>query len=139
MPNKKENTVEECPVCKSKRIISARHDCDWGGGNSLGAVNPKEHYNEYDLDENEDVENFGDIDIRVCLECDFTWQRYTDPVKILRKYLEVQKKSPPKRGHVFTPLRVLQTSTLMMILKTQLEKLLETIATCHSELGLRSN
>ena len=85
--------MELCPVCKSKRIISARHDCDWGGGNSLGAVNPKEHYNEYDLDENEDVENFGDIDIRVCLECDFTWQRYTDPVKILRKYLEVQKKS----------------------------------------------
>ena len=65
-----------CPFCNSPRIISARHDSDWGGGNSIGTVNPDEVYAEGDLTEEGDVYSFGDIDILVCLGCDYTWQRY---------------------------------------------------------------
>lgn len=72
------NVLELCPLCNSPRIISARHDNDWGGENSVGSVNSTDKYTDGDLDENGDVENFGDIDIRVCLACNFTWQRYTD-------------------------------------------------------------
>ena len=65
-----------CPFCNSPRIISARHDSDWGGGNDIGAVNPDEVYAEGDLTEEGDVYSFGDIDILVCFGCDYTWQRY---------------------------------------------------------------
>ena len=65
-----------CTHCGSPRVISARHDSDWGGGNSLGTVNQVDMYEEGDLDENGDVYAFGDIDILVCLACDYTWQRY---------------------------------------------------------------
>lgn len=65
-----------CPFCNSPRIISARHDSDWGGGNSIGVVNKIEVYAEGDLTEDGDVYSFGDIDILVCLGCDYTWQRY---------------------------------------------------------------
>ena len=65
-----------CPACKSKRIISARHDSDWNGGSRIDAVNSEEHYNDEDLFSDGDVMNFGDIDILVCLACDYTWQRY---------------------------------------------------------------
>ena len=65
-----------CPCCNSPRIISARHDSDWGGGNSIGTVNQIEVYAEGDLTEEGDVYSFGDIDILVCLGCDYTWQRY---------------------------------------------------------------
>jgi hypothetical protein len=71
------NVIELCPLCDSPRIISARHDNDWGGENLVGAINSTDKYIEGDLDENGDVWPFGDIDIRVCLACDFTWQRYT--------------------------------------------------------------
>jgi hypothetical protein len=65
-----------CPFCNSTRIISARHDSDWGGGSSINAVNNTDAYAEGDLSPSGDVENFGDIDILVCLGCDYTWQRY---------------------------------------------------------------
>ena len=65
-----------CPFCNSPRIISARHDSDWGGGNTIGTVNQIEVYAEGDLTEDGDVYSFGDIDILVCLGCDYTWQRY---------------------------------------------------------------
>lgn len=65
----------KCPFCESPRIISARHDSDWGGGNAIGTVNPVEVYAEGDLGD-VDVYSFGDIDILVCLGCDYTWQRY---------------------------------------------------------------
>ena len=77
--------LELCPLCDSSRIISARHDNDWGGENSVGSVNSNDKYLEGDLDENGDVETFGDIDIRVCIACGFTWQRYTDiPKRIVQ-------------------------------------------------------
>jgi hypothetical protein len=66
----------KCPNCESERIISARHDSDWGGGNSLNAVNNEKCYNEGDLDEEGDVYAFGDINIYACLACDYTWQRH---------------------------------------------------------------
>jgi hypothetical protein len=65
-----------CPFCNSPRIISARHDSDWGDGNSIGTVNSDEVYAEGDLTEEGDVYSFGDINILVCLGCDYTWQRY---------------------------------------------------------------
>ena len=65
-----------CPFCNSTRIISARHDSDWSGGNTIGTVNPDEVYAEGDLTEEGDVYSFGDIDILVCLGCDYTWQRH---------------------------------------------------------------
>ena len=65
-----------CPFCKSPRIITARHDSDWGGGNSVNAVNETEVYAEGDLTEEGDVYSFGDINIFVCLGCDYVWQRY---------------------------------------------------------------
>jgi hypothetical protein len=73
-----------CPICESLRIISARHDSDWGGGNSTSYVNQISDYADGDLSDNGDVEGFGDIDILVCLACDFTWQKYTDPYKWIK-------------------------------------------------------
>ena len=77
-----------CSICKSPRIISARHDSDWGGGNRLGTVNSLDSYADYDVNNDGDVVGFGDIDIYVCLACQFTWQRYTDPEKILSKLIK---------------------------------------------------
>jgi hypothetical protein len=65
-----------CPFCDSTRIISARHDQDWSGGNRVSTVNPDTAYHQDDVDENGDVIAFGDIDIFVCLSCDYTWQRH---------------------------------------------------------------
>jgi hypothetical protein len=65
-----------CPACKSESIISARHDSDWSGGSRIDAVNSEECYNDEDLFSDGDVMGFGDIDILVCLACDYTWQRY---------------------------------------------------------------
>jgi hypothetical protein len=56
-----------CPLCNSKRIISQRHDTDWGGGNNTNWVNQDECYQPGDQDAG------GDIYIYVCIECDFTW------------------------------------------------------------------
>ncbi len=65
-----------CPFCNSPRIISARHDSDWNGGSRISTVNADDVYSDGDLDKYGDVVNFGDIDILVCLGCDYTWQRY---------------------------------------------------------------
>ena len=70
----------DCPYCKSKRIISARHDSDWGGGSRIKPVNSTDVYTLEDLDENGDVYGdvygYGDIDILVCLACEYTWLRH---------------------------------------------------------------
>ena len=76
-----------CPVCNSPRIIYVRHDSDWGGGNSITVVNSKESYEDGDLSDEGEVVNFGDVNIFVCLACDFTWQRWgRDAKEILSKF-----------------------------------------------------
>ena len=69
--------LAKCPFCGSTRILSQRHDTDWGGGHDTNCVNPDHCYSQGDQDAG------GDIDIFVCIACDFIWGRWSDtPAKI---------------------------------------------------------
>ena len=69
-------TKSICPICGSKRIIRARHDSDWGEGNSCNLTNSDDCYTEYDLIDEKNEQVYGDIDIYVCKECNCTWDTY---------------------------------------------------------------
>jgi len=69
-------TESICPICGSKRIIHARHDSDWGGGNSCNLANSDDCYTEDDLRDEENEQIYGDIDIFVCKDCNCIWDRY---------------------------------------------------------------
>ena len=69
-------TKSICPICGSKRVIHARHDSDWGGGNSCNLANPDDCYTEDDLRDEKNEQIYGDIDIYVCKECNCIWDRY---------------------------------------------------------------
>ena len=83
-----------CPICGSPQIISMRHDSDWGSGNSCSLVNPGECYEaEYTTG---DIG--GDIDIYVCLKCNFTWRRFgrnpaQDEISLLREQRDIMLKA----------------------------------------------
>jgi len=66
--------IVKCPVCESPRIISVRHDGDWGGKNLALPVNKVELYSEGDLDEN-GYPPYGDIKIFECLNCGYVWKK----------------------------------------------------------------
>lgn len=68
-----------CPLCGSGRIFYQRHDVDWGGQDTE-RINAEEFYKEGD------DQALGDINIYVCVECDHTWQRWSnDPSVELKK------------------------------------------------------
>lgn len=80
-----------CPVCNSPRIISARHDQDWGGGNSMATVNDDIFYTDFDIDSDGNIAECGDINIFICLACGFAWQRYVDIQKVLANHFMPRK------------------------------------------------
>ena len=69
-------TKSICPICGSKRIIHARHDSDWGGGNSCSLANSNDCYTEDDLRDEKQEQIYGDIDIFVCKNCNCIWDVY---------------------------------------------------------------
>jgi len=82
-------TKSICPICGSKRIIHARHDSDWGGGNSCSLANSDDCYTEDDLRDEEQEQIYGDIDIFICKDCNCIWDVYdNDAITSLRSELE---------------------------------------------------
>ena len=78
-------TKSICPICGSKRIIHARHDSDWGGGNSCSLANSNDCYTEDDLRDEKQEQIYGDIDIFICKECNCIWDVYdNDAITSLR-------------------------------------------------------
>lgn len=70
--------IHMCPWggCNSTRVVRVRHDSDWGGINAQYLLNEEKYYNEEDI-----VEEFGDINAIYCYECD-KYSSYT-LVKVL--------------------------------------------------------